>query len=121
MAALFQIGVRRKGFKEALGLLADTEQVFKAPLAGAVGPKVEKVVLRGGVDRQFAVGGDPPWTKAHAFGDRQPAPITLGGRGGTIARIWANSPIERGPREIRTRVSDPRALGHQRGASRSGS
>ncbi len=106
----------RKGFQELLDFTARTEQKLKAPLVGPTGKQVEKV-WRLGVVRQFQAGGSPPWAKAHPFGTEfVPAPITLGGSSGRIAKMWADAPAEIGPREMRIRQTNPIALAHHRGA-----
>lgn len=116
MAALLRFRFTRRGFQELLDLTARTAQKLKAPLAGPTGKQVEKV-WRLGIDKQFQVGGIPSWVQAHPFGTEfTPAPITLGGTSGRIAKMWANAPAETGPREMRIRQTNPIALAHHRGA-----
>ena len=115
MAALLQVGVRRKGFREALNLFDKTEQQLRAPLAGVAGEQTETVVRRGVAD-QFDAEGIPRWVETHPFGDFFPSPQILGGSGSRVAMAWANAPAEKGPREIRLRLNDAIALTHHRGA-----
>jgi len=115
MAALLQIGVRRKGFNTLLQSIAQTQAQLRAPLAGAAGVRVE-AAMRAGVKEQFERGGDPAWTPTHPLGEWQPAPTVLGGTGGRVYRAWAQAPAEKGPREVRLRLDDKVALAHHRGA-----
>jgi len=115
MASLLRFNMRRKGFAELQEVLGQTRDLLTMPLAGPRGLAVQRVMQKG-VAGQFDRGGDPQWPESKPFGNRQPSSPTLGGSGGTIGQIWANAPIEKGPKEVRIRVSDVRALAHQRGA-----
>lgn len=72
--------------------------------------------MRKGVEAQFVAGGILAWPRAHPFGTFTPAPVTLGGPSGRVAQAWARAPAEKGPREVRIRVTDKIALAHHRGA-----
>ena len=115
MASLLRFNFQRIGFQEHLNTIAETEQQLKAPLAGAAGVRLEKS-MRKGVEAQFVAGGIPAWPRAHPFGTFTPAPVTLGGPGGRVAQAWARAPAEKGPREVRIRVTNVVGLAHHRGA-----
>jgi len=115
MTALLRFNMRRKGFAELQQVLKQTGDLLTMPLAGPRGLAVQRVMQKG-VASQFDRGGDPQWPESKPFGNRQPSRPPLGGSGGTIGQIWANAPVEKGPKEVRIRVSDVRALAHQRGA-----
>lgn len=115
MAALLRFNLERKGFKSLLDTIDAAQIVVERPTGGKRGIEIEKV-LRGGVRKQFEAGGIPAWVKAKPFGNKQPAPVTLGGPSGRVAMAWERAPVEKGNREVRLRVTDKIALAHHRGA-----
>lgn len=106
---------QRIGFQDLLESIVETENQLRRPLSGAAGVRLEKTI-RAGVRQQFERGGIPAWPRAHPFGDFTPASITLGSTGGRVARAWERAQTEKGPREVRLRVTDKIALAHHRGA-----